>query len=684
MLQSTGKGERISVRCQNGDGSFRMRDERSVGLQILTADIRTLFDTLGRRVLWIALTLIILTPQSAAAAARCGQGESDPRCWSNFESFNAFGWASDGFIAVGRLRTKSASAPAIVRISASGSASRPIELAGWGSEAEIASADFHEVLALPNGDLALIGSFHPANWNWLAGLIVVIDASGRVKSPPGIRMDPTANVLFQSGVYDAASNAVIAVGRVTAGPDDGACAKWSRSLLTAYDASTGAVADLKIIGSAAPGLTNRQAIYDIGPTSTPRQYAFIGFQTKPDATGSRCRDTLQIGLLSANAPGPNAARWIASVEEGFDSGENGFAMVPIGNDEFVIAGQVGDPIAGPSLAHAVRIKLKPFAVVRAFDSPRANLAGAQGGARFRTVTPIRDSRRLFFAGSVTPPSGATSVALTQIALADLSKPEPAAFADGGASDILGAASSAKGQVLAGGYALDEKGRKVGWLELFGGGAIGRPAASSDARPMGRKAQPDRSLPPLFKTLERVGSDYKLPDGDLRSISKFYLSTLSEGAPLDLAFAPSEAIVLQARLLVGAGDLDLALFDADGRLVDFSNYRTASQIMITALKPGKYRLSVFAESDAKDIEIDVGRAEAIDVATMASITAALAAGERESLSEKLRLDGLSRPSEPSIAFGGETVRSLFADQSGVGGVSPKVFEKLPRGLGFMAR
>ena len=261
------------------------------------------------------------------------------------------------------------------------------------TDAEATSADFHKIVALPNGALAFIGSYVPANSNRFAGVVLAVDPNGRLNWT-GASGDANAHVLFQSGAYDATTNTVIAVGRVTAGGDDGTCHNWSQSFIQGFDASTGNLAAPQILGGpASSGPSSRRAFYDIAPTVSPRQYALIGFQSIQAESAQRCKDILQVGTLSLGPAAGDASRWSAmwtGRANGPPTGsEDGYALVSLGGNEYAVGGQIGD-LAGTSLAHAVRFRLDPFAVQKTFNSPFPSLDAAQGAARFRAVTSYRD------------------------------------------------------------------------------------------------------------------------------------------------------------------------------------------------------------------------------------------------------------------------------------------------------
>jgi hypothetical protein len=638
----------------------------------------------------VAFAILALVLTAAPVVASCDTPDSDTRCWSDFDDFGAVTWIDDGYVAVGHLRGQPKTAWAMIHVSADGRAGSRVAIPVWrpgGKGADVVYVNFNKIVALPKGAVALIGSFQLANSSWQSGLVLAMDSAGRLKWSSE-QIDPTASRLFQSGIYDSAANLVIAVGRQTSGPDsDGTCRNWSRSYIQGFNASDGKLVQPQyLVGEAAEGPNNRQAIYDIVSTDTPRRYAFVGFQSVPDPTPGHCQDRIQIGVVSLAAAGaaqPNATAFILP-SRGLGS-EDGYAIRSVGADQYVITGQIGDLVNGPSLAQALRVKLNPqtkaMSIERALHSPTSDLGSARGAARFRAIAPIRDSTHLVFLGSKSiSAQGPGMIVLSQVSSADLSQTEPAVVAEDGGADIRSAAASPAGSVLAAGHAIDRRGQTIGWLELIGGAELAR---ASPAMPKSQNAAvPDRAAPPLFQALDKVGSAYQLPGSALVRGSKYYLSSLPSGLSVDIDLSMASPLSLRARLLARVGDVDLALRDGDGHLIDFSNYRGgAPQLLYVNLRPGKFTLSLLAESEAKDIEFDIGATGDVDLATLSKITASLSADERDRLADRIVAAGASRPAEPSIAIGGETLLSLIAAKDAGAGIEPAIASKLPRELLF---
>jgi hypothetical protein len=642
-----------------------------------------------------ALAIVAALLGGGFAFASCATPDADARCWSDFDRFGAVAWAGNEFVAVGHLRNRPDSDWALAHISADGRRGAVNELPPSHDEngqSNVTAVELQRIVPLPNGVFALIGWVHFTRSNWLAGIVLAVDASGRFKwaGSPGYT---DANAMFRSGIYDASANIVIGVGRRTSGRDpDGTCRDWSQSYIQGFDASSGALVEPQILnGEPAPGPRNRQGLYDIAPAGRPGQYAFVGFQTVPDSTGARCTDEILAGMV---APGNRAGKtqWtIAPVIVFPDDGvgnEDGYAIRAVGPNEYVLAGQIGDYTNGPSLAHGVRFSINPTAsnpliLKGSLDSPTGDLATAHGGARFRVVTPVGDASHLLFAGSASSTSKGGNASLTQVVSTDFSKVERPVVADGGAADIADAASSPKGQVLTAGSAIDDKGQRVGWLELFGSGAF-----RSDTAPgavAGQRAVPDRSAPALLKSLARVGSAYQLPDSAVVGPSRYYLTGLPAGLPLDIAFSVPSPSLIHARVLVGSGHMDLTLSDGDGRLLDFSNNRGgAPQVLLDRLRPGKYTLSLLAENDVKDVEFDIGRAEPVDFVAISKAIFDMTPDARDKLSELLAKAGVSPPSEPSIGAGGETLLSLLAARDAGSKIDSRLLDQLPLDLLFGRR
>jgi hypothetical protein len=635
---------------------------------------------LRRSIVTLAVVLIAILSQATPVVAGCDAPDSDTRCWSQFDDFHAVTSVDDGYIAVGRLRKQSSWT--MVHISSDGHRLATVPIPTW--RADVAWMQFNKIIALPKGELALIGSFQPKNSTWQAGIVMAVDFGGHLKWV-NERIEPNANVLFQSGIFDPASNLVIAVGRKTSGPDpDGLCRNWSQSYVRGFNTLLkGGLAGPSLQdGEAAEGPNNRQAIYDIVAAESPEHYAFVGFKSEPDATPGHCRDSVLIGVLSFGVPQWSAKAFALSGRG--SASEDGYAIRNVNPGEYVVAGQSGDLVKGPSFARAFRLKLNPLAFEGAFESPSSDRVGVSGSARFRAMAKIGDATHLIFAGSISSSAqGVGNAALSQIAPVDISKPEAAVVVQEGAADIYAVAASPSGAVLAAGHAIDHNGQWIGWLEFIGHPDLQRALATGSSPTNNQRAVPNHSAPPLFQALAKTGSDYQLPDSALISNSKYYIPTLLAGSPqVDVDFSTSSPLLLRARLLMAKGEVDLLLRDGDGRLVDFSNYRNgAPQLLYVKIQPGTYILSLLVEKDASDIEFDIGHASEIDVAALSKAAAKLGPRERDALAAALAAAGVSPPSELSIAIGSETLLSLIAAKEAGSKIDSAIAAKLPSDLTF---
>ena len=201
----------------------------------------------------------------------------------------------------------------------------------------------------------------------MSGLVLVVGADGKALWARE-KVDPTANVLFQSGAYDRVTNHIIAVGRRTLGIDDGTCATWSQSYVQGFNAARGDLAQPEILGGTdAKGPNNRQGVYDIEPDQKSGQFVFVGFATVPKGDGARCKDHIMAGTLSpaigaATPDAPWRLTQPAPFADDGQAGEDGFAILSLGAGHYLIAGQKTTPGSDHSEAHALRIRLAPFMV----------------------------------------------------------------------------------------------------------------------------------------------------------------------------------------------------------------------------------------------------------------------------------------------------------------------------------
>ena len=102
-------------------------------------------------------------------------------------------------------------------------------------------------------------------------------------------------------------------------------------------------------------------------------------------------------------------------------------------------------------------------------------------------------------------------------------------------------------------------------------------------------------------------------------ARYLKKNVADNSQIDIALSLPTSLVLRVAALTGKGEIDLALADSSGRLVDFSNNRgSAPQLLIARLDAGAYKLSLFPHRGVKDMEIDIGTAGEVNVASLAMV------------------------------------------------------------------
>ena len=335
---------------------------------------------------------------------------------------------------------------------------------------DIAYMEFKKILTLPRNSFGLIGNLRLAHSNWMSGLVLVVGGDGKALWARE-KVDPTANVLFQSGTYDRATDRIIAVGRRTLGSDDGTCTTWSQSYVQGFSMTRGDLTQPEELGGAeAKGPDNRKGFYDIEPGEKGGQFVFVGFATVGKGNGERCKDQIVAGTLSptVGAATPDAP-WRFTEQAPFaddgEADEDGFAIKSLGAGHYLIAGQKTAAGSDHSEAHALQIWLAPLRV-EAILNPPIDPANGGNPSRFRVAVPFRGPSHFLLAGSISQgPQKTPRAAITQVVANDLKQNDNLAVTNG-AADILDAASSPNGRVIVVGFGLNEKGARVGWLDAM--------------------------------------------------------------------------------------------------------------------------------------------------------------------------------------------------------------------------
>jgi hypothetical protein len=105
-------------------------------------------------------------------------------------------------------------------------------------------------------------------------------------------------------------------------------------------------------------------------------------------------------------------------------------------------------------------------------------------------------------------------------------------------------------------------------------------------------------------------------------------------------------------------------DAEKRPVAFTNFKgSAKELMIATLAPGRYLLTIVAQSRVPSFELRLGPFAGPDAQVMAKLDG-LSYQQRQRFAADLILGGYTVPSNPEIALGGESARAFLAIQESV--------------------
>jgi hypothetical protein len=590
----------------------------------------------------------------APVFASCAAPSPDEQCRKDFDTFTAVASVDNSFVAVGHLKTASPSQWTLAVLNGAGIISAQHDLvlkAPPDVNDDIASVEFTKAVALSKTSLALVGYLKFAGKSWFSSFALVVSTEGQIKwfrvSP-----DDNVNLMFQSAVFDSVRNRIIAVGRRTLGGDSGTCANWSQSYVQGFDAASGVRVEPQYArGATVKGPTDRQALYDIAPIKGGTQFAVVGFATVAGENG-RCKDEILAGVLSAPKSAASAA-WNSEYLDPFvddnPSEEDGFAIASLGGSEALIAGYKIAGGTSHSVAHAVRIRFRPFEVESVFSG-----ADVADPSRFRFLVSTGDRSYFLLGGSIS--GGASPKASVAQVVSDALKQSGSLPVATGAADLVAATVTQQGRVMVAGFGLDEAGQRVGWLNAVGAYSAAAPSAASPHIAIDKNAID-------LETIAQIDGAYpvKATDKTLRYV-KHRVDTSSE---FKIAMTVTNPQALHIAGRAGKGEIDLALMDGDGHLIDFSNYRgDAPQLLVVNLAPGNYEIIVFAQKGTKDVEIEVGGGSAVNVAALHTLMSVLSSESlRERLADDLTKSGFSVPPEPSIALGGETALSVLAAEYG---------------------
>jgi hypothetical protein len=608
------------------------------------------------RIAFTAAFAVMLSIDSRAEEA-CFRSEG-VQCREDFKSFTAVSWSGDGYALAGQLRSSSNSGVGILRLSRDGQPLRTIPLALPDEKLLVDSgptAIVHKLINLPNNVLVLVGNITisrplPKVIGWLSAF----DSNGTIWQR--LLDDPSASTFLYGALYDAANDRIIVVGKRTLASDNGTCENWSQSYVQGLRGSDGQMLQPSIIQGTQDSIkSNRQGIYSITAGEKPGTFVVAGFSAVAhggilgDAT---CKDSMMVAKLTQS----DTSRWqlsqmnIIGSEKG---GGNAFSIISAGHGAYVLAGQGTDERSGALAAQAYRVKLDPFTIERAVSFPYPeDGSDTAGGDRYRVIVPIEKGARVILAGSVSRGKTDPNLAMWRKTTTDLLNIDPPTiYSDAGNSDILDAAVSPQGRVLAVGKGGRNGATQTGWFGFIGG------------KPPSESAQPLSQHGTELSSLQFIDGAYSLPETSLSNDSVYHGSQIATGSHLDIALSISATKTIRISARAGSADIDIVLADATKRVVAYSNFKgSATEYIIETLKPGKYQLSLIAQTDVREFEIHFGPSQEISTSLLLQLQT-LTEEERVKFAERLEAAGYAASSEPRIALGSEFARSVLAAQEG---------------------
>jgi hypothetical protein len=245
------------------------------------------------------------------------------------------------------------------------------------------------------------------------------------------------------------------------------------------------------------------------------------------------------------------------------------------------------------------------------------------------------------------------LALWQPVSADFKSGSPRQFKSQSGSDIADAALADDGRIFAVGRWVDDDGQAYGWTGFI-------TTEGQNEKVALKRRQPDSQLPPL-SDLPKSNDAFQIPVTKLFSVPGYFGRDLST-ASVNLGFSLTNSRTVQISALSDTGDLDLVLLDRNKRPIAFSNFNgSATDLIVVALSPGDYTVSVFANAPSRSYEIRLAPHADFSIDGLLQLLT-IPEAQRPVLSDTLRAAGYTSSPEPDIAFGSETLRSLAAAQS----------------------
>lgn len=498
--------------------------------------------------------------------------------------------------------------------------------------------------ARPDGGILAIGWATQQGEDKLrqVGAIALVTVDGDATWLDPVTLDDKASIILHSAVYDASADRFMIVGRVTSGGDDGTCKEWSQAIAFSVSAEPEQSVSRRTIarfGSTGKGPRNRVALLDVVPGQKANEFVAVGFMTEANMRLDGCQDdAIAMRLEQANGSWRLGKPYALA-----NSMENevATAIVAAGGGRYVFAGN-------GALASKAKATLTGSFGFSGGPPGTQTLAlpdagDANGGDRYRALAAMRAPGKFLAAGSASASRAGRNQAIWTTIRADGNAEGQTRYLsrDGG-SDILDLAVGSNGRILAVGTHGSGTAR-IGWLGMV-----------LDQQLIAAKRRlPDPALP-----LIETNAATAFVDADIAKGTGLRRRSASAGQAFEMPIVLSAEMELSVSALAARGDLDMLLSAKDGRFVaQSSNSGDAGEYLSAKLPAGEYRLTAIAASDVGEYEVRLAR-QSLEAGTW-SVLLQLDAATRQELAAQLESAGYGSAGNPTIAFGGDTVRAFLA-------------------------
>ena len=590
---------------------------------------------------WI---LVALSTGLVVAQQPCGEATVGS-CYSKYTDIVALTRTDDGFAAIG----KRADGIDLMRLSSNAELRRStaLTLPPWMGPDEISTLTIEKLVNGPKGWFLFVGwvSTGPKQNQRQSSLLGLVNPDNEVIWTAPITFSADTSTILYSAVYDAEHQRYLAVGRYTNGADNGKCAFWSQALIVSVP-ETGLPNGgfpIAVVQQSGQIMESRAALYDIQPTGTPGEFVAAGFGTAQNESGKGCQDNAMAVQVSAANNGLNVGPpYFIGLK---DANEVAFSIADIGDGRYMLAGY---GVKAGSQARAALLASFAFGkkpATRADAYPRDDKSG---GDRYRVIVPLKTVGTTLAAGSASEGKNGRNQGIWTITPNSL---DPAGSTDyltrGAGSDIVDAALGPDGRVLGVGSVTGAGGEDMGWLGFI-----------FEQRFTAKRRQPDKSLQMLTEAEETAGWA-ALSEREIAAGAGLRSKGARQGSEFELRVSFTAETDVTATAFAAAGDLDLALIDASGKMVAFSsNLNDAGEYLRAKLPAGDYKLKAIATSDVGEYELRLKKGDGSDEMVLSKLSSLDPTG-RAMLSGLLENNGYDAAANPAIGFGGGTARSVLA-------------------------